>query len=200
MWCVGDGLILKGGATYTRGTTETGFELFAVQNGIYTNRGPLKVAAYNNYDDTAEAQLTSDLKILVMGIETDFSQGGSDLYFAQQKEDGTYGFLQNMGKVINSAADEGMCQLLSDTKTLLFSSNGFSAFGSYDLFVSYRLDDTWKNWSEPLNLGSKINSPDFDGLPFYDETNETLYFISSQNETNSLKAVAISKALLMKGK
>jgi hypothetical protein len=49
-------------------------------------------------------------------------------------------------------------------------------------------------------LGSKINSPDFDGLPFYDETNETLYFISSQNETNSLKAVAFPKVLLMKGK
>ena len=93
-----------------------------------------------------------------------------------------------------------MCQLLSDTKTLLFSSNGFSAFGSYDIYVTYRLDDTWKNWSEPINLGSKINSPDFDGLPFYDETNETLYFISSQNETNSLKAVAFPKVLLMKGK
>jgi hypothetical protein len=199
LWCVADGLILKGGATYTRGTTETGFELFAVQNGTYTHRGPLKVAAYNNYDETAEAQLTPDLKILVMGIETDFSQGGSDLYFAQQKEDGSYGFLQNMGKVINSAADEGMCQLLSDTKTLLFASNGFSAFGSYDLFVSYRLDDTWKNWSEPLNLGSKINSSDFDGLPFYDEINEILYFISSQNEINSLKAVTFPKNILMKG-
>lgn len=200
LWCITDNLILKGGATYTRGTTETGFELFTVQNGTYVNQGQLKVSAYNNYDETAEAHLTPDLKVLIMGIETDFSQGGSDLYFAQQKEDGSYGFLQNMGKVINSAADEGMCQLLSDTKTLLFSSNGFSAFGSYDIYVTYRLDDTWKNWSEPINLGSKINSPDFDGLPFYDETNETLYFISSQNETNSLKAVAFPKVLLMKGK
>ena len=85
--------------------------MFTVQNGTYLNQGQLKVAAYNIYDETAEAQLTPDLKVLIMGIETDFSQGGSDLYFAQQKEDGSYGFLQNMGKVINSAADEGMCQL-----------------------------------------------------------------------------------------
>lgn len=133
-----------------------------------------------------------------MGIETDFSQGGSDLYFAQQKEDGSYGFLQNMGKVINSAADESMCQLLSDTKTMLFSSDGFSAVGSYDIFVSYRLDDTWKNWSEPVNLGSKVNTPDFDGLPFYDEKSETLYFISSENETNVLKYIALPKNILMK--
>jgi len=190
--------ILKGGATYATGTTETGFELFNLSNGTYQNVGPIKVAAYNNYDDTAEAYLTTDRKVLIMGIETDFSQGASDLYFAQQKEDGTYGFLQNMGKVINSAADESMCQLLSDNKTMLFSSDGFSAFGSYDIFVSYRLDDTWKNWSEPINLGSKVNTNDFDGLPFYDEKNEVLYFISSENETNVLKYISLPKSSLIK--
>ena len=190
--------MLKGGAPYTTGTAETGFELFAVNNGTYQNVGQIKVAAYNNYDDTAEAFLSTDRKTLIMGIETDFSQGASDLYFAQQKEDGTYGFLQNMGKVINSASDESMCQLLSDNKTLLFSSDGFSAFGSYDIFVSYRLDNTWKNWSEPINLGSKVNTIDFDGLPFYDEKNEVLYFISSENETNVLKYVSIPKSSLMK--
>ncbi len=198
LWCINDALLLKGGAAYTRGTTETGFELFTLKNGIYTNQGQLNVAAYNNYNDTAEAQLTPDQKILIMGIETDFSQGGSDLYFAQQTDDGTYGFLQNMGKIINSAADEGMCQLLSDTKTLLFASNGFSTFGSYDIFVTHRLDESWKNWSEPINLGSKVNSDDFDGLPFYDEKNEILYFIASQNETNILKFVALPKTILLK--
>ena len=190
--------ILKGGAPYSTGTTETGFELFTVNNGTYQNVGQVKVAAYNNYDDTAEAYLTTDRKILIMGIETDFSQGGSDLYFAQQKEDGTYGFLQNMGKAINSAADEGMCQLVSDNKTMLFSSDGFSGFSIYDIFVSYRLDDTWKSWSEPINLGGKVNTPDFDGLPFYDEKNEVLYFISSENETNVAKHINIPKSSLMK--
>lgn len=195
---IGTHYLLKGGNRYTKGTTETGFELFVINNGNYEALEPVKVTAYNNYDETAEAFLTADRKILIMGIETDFSQGASDLYFAQQKEDGTYGLLQNMGKVINSAADEGMCQLLSDNKTMLFSSDGFSAFGSYDIFVSYRLDETWKNWSEPINLGSKVNTTDFDGLPFYDEKNEVLYFISSENETNVLKYVSVPKANLMK--
>ncbi|RKS00552.1 hypothetical protein [Flavobacterium sp. 102] len=195
---IGTHYLLKGGNRYTKGTTETGFELFVINNGNYEALEPVKVTAYNNYDETAEAFLTADRKILIMGIETDFSQGASDLYFAQQKEDGNYGLLQNMGKVINSAADEGMCQLLSDNKTMLFSSDGFSAFGSYDIFVSYRLDETWKNWSEPINLGSKVNTTDFDGLPFYDEKNEVLYFISSENETNVLKYVSVPKANLMK--
>lgn len=198
MRCIGNDLILKGGGSYKKGTHETGFELFVVKNGNYEHLAPIKVTAYNNYDETADAYLTIDKKVLFMGIETDFSQGAGDLYFALQKEDGTYGLLQNMGKVINSAADEGMCQLLSDNKTMLFSSDGFSAFGSYDIFVSYRLDDTWKNWSEPINLGSKVNTTDFDGLPFYDEKNEVLYYISSQNETNILKFIPLPKADLMK--
>jgi hypothetical protein len=156
----------------------------------------VKISAYYNYDDTADATMTSDGKTLIMAIETDFTQGGTDLYFTNKKEDGTFGLLQNMGKVINSAADEGMCHLLSDNKTLLFSSNGFSTYGDYDIFITYRLDDTWKNWSEPINLGSKINSNDFDGLPFYDENSEQLYYISIDQGSQVMKVIVLPKAII----
>jgi Tol biopolymer transport system component len=140
--------------------------------------------------------ITSDGKTLIMAIETDFTQGGTDLYFTTLKEDGSYGLLQNMGKSINSAADEGMCQLFSDTKTLLFSSNGFSTYGDYDIFIIYRLDESWKNWSEPINLGSKINSNDFDGSPFYDEHSEQLYFISIHEGNQVIKTINLPKNVL----
>ncbi|MGL2963157.1 hypothetical protein ACSVH2_04970 [Flavobacterium sp. RSB2_4_14] len=195
---VGNDFLVKGGNNYDRSNGETGYEKFSINNGNYQLAGQIKVAAYNNYDETAEVTSTADRKVLIMGIETDFTQGGSDLYFALQKEDGTYGFLQNMGKIINSAADEGMCQLLSDTKTLLFCSNGFSSYGSYDIFISHRLDDTWKNWSEPINLGSKVNTFDFDGLPYYDEKNEVLFYISSVEGNNVLKTIALPKSTLIK--
>ena len=118
------------------------------------------------------------------------------MYFTQKKEDGTYGLLQNMGKVINSAASESTPFLLSDQKTLLFSSAGFSGFGNTDLYISYRLDDTWKNWSEPINLGSKINTINFDGQPFYDEINEKLYYSSSVDGTMKVFEVSIPKSVL----
>lgn len=193
-----DNYILKGGVEYTKNTTETGFEFLENKNGSYQTLKPLKIAAYNNYDKTADLTLTNDGKILIMGIETDFTQGGTDLYFANRKEDGTYGLLQNMGKVINSAADEGMPQLLSDTKTLLFSSIGFSSYGNYDIYVSYRLDDTWKNWSEPVNLGNKVNSDSFEGSPFYDETTEMLYFTRILEGKSVIARVKIPKNTLMK--
>ncbi|HEX8268301.1 MAG TPA: hypothetical protein VF581_00300 [Flavobacterium sp.] len=189
-------IVLKGGVPYSRGTGECGYEIGILNNGKYESQSLLKITAFHNYDDTSEAVITSDGKIIIIGIESDLSQGGADLYVATRKEDGTFMFLQNMGKVLNSAADESMPCLLSDQKTLIFSSNGFSGHGDYDFYVSHRLDDSWKNWSEPINLGSSINSGSFDGLPSYDERNETLYFTRSENGNNVLLFSKLAKSLL----
>lgn len=194
---VGDHFMLCGGTPYSKGMSQSGFTLLNAVNGKYENPEIVKIAAYNNYDDTADATISSDKKNLIISIETDFTQGGKDLYFATQKEDGAYGLLQNMGKVLNSAADELTPQLLSDEKTLLFSSNGFSTYGDYDIFISYRLDDTWKKWSEPVNLGSKVNSTFFEASPYYDEQNEVLYFIRISDGKSNLYSVKISKKELI---
>jgi hypothetical protein len=187
--------ILKGGMSYSRASGETGYEFL---DNSYQSTGLLKITAYNNYDDTSTASITNDQKTIVMGIETDMTQGGMDLYFTTRKDDGTYGFLQNMGKTINSADNERSVYLLSDQKTLLFSSNGFSSYGDYDIYVTHRLDDTWKKWSEPINLGSKTNSSDYEGSPFYDEKTETLYFIKWVENKPTLSFVKIASADLAK--
>jgi len=190
--------VIKGGSSYSPGSNNTGFEIFNLVEGKPQPQGQIKVAAYSSYGDFADITITNDLKIVIIAVETDFTQGGIDLYFATKKEDGTYGLLQNMGKNINSANDDFTPQLLSDGKTLLFASNGFSTLGNYDIFVSYRLDDTWKNWSEPINLGGKINSAEFDGQPFYDEKNEILYYISAVEGKNQINQAKISKDVLLK--
>lgn len=190
--------ILRGGNPYNKGTGACGFSIFRLKDGKYESEGQLKIVAFANYDETADATMTSDGKIIILGLESDFTQGGLDLYFANKKEDGTYGMLQNMGKTINSANHESLPQLLSDSKTLLFASNGFSGYGSFDIYVSHRLDDTWKNWSEPVNLGKKINSESFEGGPYYEEKNEVLYFIKILEGKSNLMFVKISLADLVK--
>ena len=180
--------MLKSGMVYNRGTGETGYEFL---DNNYQQIKLLKIAAFNNYDESSSASITADQKTIIMGIETDMTQGGMDLYFTHKKEDGTYSLLQNMGKTINSAADEGMPCLLSDQKTLLFCSNGFSSFGDFDIYVTYRLDDSWKKWSESINLGSKINSSDYEGSCFYDEKTETLYYTKWISDKPTLSFIKI---------
>ncbi len=186
--------LLKGGKSFTKGTSETGYE-FLDKN--YQPKALLKIAAYANYDDTSSISMTADGAILIMGIETDMTQGGHDLYWATRKDDGTYSYLQNLGRAINSAGEEASPCLLSDRRTLLFSSDGFSSFGDNDIYVSYRLDDTWRKWSAPINLGSKVNSTEYDGNPFYDEKGEVLYFTTVSEGRQVIKTISIAKQKLL---
>ncbi|MCU0431469.1 MAG: OmpA family protein [Cytophagaceae bacterium] len=84
--------------------------------------------------------------------------GEGDLYAMIRKEDGTYGAPINLGPVINTANDEANPYLASDGRTLFFASSGHPGYGSMDVFMSVRLDDTWTNWSTPINLGYRINT------------------------------------------
>lgn len=168
-----------------------GFDFFKYEDGIYTYQKPLKVTAYSNYGDYADAFLTSDGKRIIFSLESDLTQGGFDLYFTQPKDEDVYGILQNMGKGLNTAADETNPFLLSDNKTLIFASNGYSGYGDFDLYVTTRLDDTWKNWSEPKNLGPKVNGQSFDTSAYYDEKSETLYYVSLREGVSVIYKIKI---------
>ncbi|MBV6485117.1 MAG: hypothetical protein KFKLKKLM_01670 [Flavobacteriales bacterium] len=47
--------------------------------------------------------------------------------------------------------------------------------------MTKRLDDTWTNWSKPVNMGNKINTPDFDAYFSIDASGEYAYFSSAKN-------------------
>jgi len=168
-----------------------GFDFFSYQNGDYIRKKPLKITAYSNYGDYADAFLTKDGKRILFALESDLTQGGFDLYFTIPKDEDSYGILQNMGKGLNTAADETTPFLLSDNKTLIFASNGYSGYGDFDLYVSTRLDDTWKNWSEPKNLGPKINGQSFELSPYYDERTEMLYYVSFREGTSTIQRIKL---------
>ncbi len=176
--------------------TALGFDFFKYSDGIFSYQKPLKITAYSNYGDYADAFLTKDGKRIIFGIESDLTQGGFDLYFTQPKDETIFGILQNMGKGLNSAADETNPFLLSDNKTLIFASNGYSGYGDFDLYVSTRLDETWKNWSEPKNLGQKVNGPSFDTSPYYDENTEKLYYVSFRDGVSVINQIKIPIAQL----
>jgi outer membrane protein OmpA-like peptidoglycan-associated protein len=91
----------------------------------------------------------------------------------------------NLGKVVNTAAEESAPFLAADDKTLYFSSNGFSGYGGSDIYVSKRLDDTWTNWSEPENLGAEINSPLEDLFFNIPANSEHAYYSRGVTETNT---------------
>ncbi|WP_442794403.1 hypothetical protein [Pelobium manganitolerans] len=190
------GKYVVGGAPFKKATSETGYQIFSENNGEFNLEKPVQVVAYSSLDDASNLSANADGSIIVMAVESDISQGGMDLYFAKVKEDGSYSLLQNLGKAVNSANDEYSPFLSKDGKTLFFASNGFSSHGYDDLYFTQRLDDTWKNWSEPINLGPKINSAASETSMVYDDENEYLYFTTYKDDAYQLCRVKLPKSLL----
>ena len=87
----------------------------------------------------------------------------------------------NLGSDINTSFQEKTPFLSADNKTLIFSSNGLQGYGSMDLFMSKRLDDSWKNWSEPVNLGAPVNTKGREIYYFVVPGSDEVIFCSTQN-------------------
>ncbi len=67
-----------------------------------------------------------------------------------------------------------------DGNRIYFHASFDSGYGSEDLFYSERIGDSW---SSPINLGSDINTRDFEGFPTITTDGKTLYFARNSRNT-----------------
>lgn len=141
----------------------------------------LQIKNFNNLSDYDEYSLSPNGKVLIITAKLRNTIGGKDVYASFLTADGTWSEPQNMGQDINTAEDESAPFLASDGKTLYFSTKGWAGFGDNDIFVSRRLDDTWKHWSAPENLGSSINTTGWDGYFCLSAKGDFAYFSSREN-------------------
>ena len=151
-------LLLLGNKYLKRNKMTAGLSISTKTEDGWTYPEPVKIK--NDYNKSSKANffLANNQKIILMAIERDDTRGNRDLYVSLKEEDGTWSEPRNMGRDINSNAEEAAPFLSADGKTLFYSSKGFNGFGGYDVYITKRLDDTWRNWSYPENLGSSINS------------------------------------------
>jgi len=123
--------------------------------------------------------ISSDRKVLLSCSERDDTRGGLDMYISFLEPDLTWSEPINIGSTLNTAGNESTVFLAPDTKTLFFSSNGYNGYGDNDIYITRRLDSTWKKWSQPLNLGKQINSEKWDGYFSIDAAAKFGYTVSS---------------------
>ncbi len=85
--------------------------------------------------------------------------------------------------VVNSTFDDKMPAISPDGRVLVFSSNRPGGFGGFDLWVSYR-DLDLNTWSEPVNLGEKINTASNEIMPYYHYDGLSIFFSSDRGNEN----------------
>ncbi len=135
----------------------------------------------NDVTTNTEFSISHDKQILIMGLKRSQTFGDNDLYVSFLQKDGTYSIPVNLGKIINTADNEGSPFLSADNKTLYFSSKGHPGYGDADIYVTRRLDETWTSWTEPENLGPQINSPYWDGYFSLPASGDFAYLSSKDN-------------------
>jgi hypothetical protein len=86
----------------------------------------------------------------------------------------------NLGPTVNTSFHDGEAHLPPDGLVLFFVSDRPDGFGSYDLWMTTRLD-RGAAWRPPVNLGASINTSSGEGSPALSADLRTLYFGSNRD-------------------
>ena len=122
------------------------------------------------------ATLTANGNIIYFSSDMPGVVGGSDIWFCEKQNDGTWGAPKNCGININTVEEEAFPRMGNDDQ-LYYSSKGKVGMGGYDIFVS---QGKMTYWTEAENLKSPINSTSDD---FYLTTKDGLTgYLSSNRE------------------
>jgi outer membrane protein OmpA-like peptidoglycan-associated protein len=140
----------------------------------------LTIDRFVNKSEYCEYTMSPDGRVLIMSILADSTLGKRDLYFSMLLGDSAWSQPRNLGRSINSDSTDITPFLAADGKTLYFSSNRAGGFGSNDIYVSRRLDDSWTRWSPPQNLGYPINTSGWDAYYTVPAKGDYAYFVSTQ--------------------
>ncbi len=152
------------------------------ENGNWSEPNMLFIKNYEKYDkgNQSGAILASDCKTLLLYMTPERGSYDNDLYVCFLEPDGLWTEPKSLGKKINLPNHDEMTPYLApDGVTLYFSSNRPGGLGDNDIWMTKRMDKTWQKWSEPVNLGSPINTTDWDAFFTMDAGGEYAYLATS---------------------
>ena len=156
----------------------------------------------------SSACMAFDNKTLIISFSEKEESPINDLYVSFLQPNGRWSEPTSLGDTVNTKDDETTPFLAADGISLYFSSNRKGGLGSNDIYLSKRLDNTWRKWSKPINLGAPINTKDWDAYYTIPASGDLAYLVSYQNSLGKgdivrVKTKSITKpkpVILIKGK
>ncbi|HEY8512835.1 MAG TPA: OmpA family protein [Cyclobacteriaceae bacterium] len=165
-------LFIKGG----RGKDKKGFSL--VKDGRLTE---IKVKDFDNMNQGRfyGATMSEDRKHMIIYFSERKGSAASDLYVSHAQADGTWS--RPVKLKISHSMDDFAPFIGPDQKTLYYASGrpGEGRQGGTDIYKTTRLDDSWENWSTPVNMGKPVNTAAMDYYFSIDESGNA--FVSRSN-------------------
>ncbi len=135
-------------------------------DGTFGEPKPLPGGINSTFEEKS-VSISKDESTLYFSSSRPGGYGGIDIYKAVKNSKGEWGNVKNLGSAINTQYDDDGPFIDYDGVTLFFSSKGHDGMGGFDIYRT-TFDPAQNKWSEPVNLGYPINTPDND-----------VYFIAS---------------------
>jgi OmpA-OmpF porin, OOP family len=180
---------------FTRWTNENGKTAAAIYTSVKTDRGwsvPVMAETPINQEGSNSSQpyLTEDSRFLLFSSDRPGGYGGYDLWFAVL-DTGYYPMAaENLGAVINTTGDDEAPYFHDKSRTLVFSTNGRTGMGGFDIFYS-RGNFSFSGWERPQNAGSPVNSSK-DDMYYRSSDDDNLWntgWLSSDRSSNCCLAL-----------
>lgn len=179
----------RGGPTFVKTATvhlrKAIFAREAIKNPV--DFQPVNLGSnINSKEDDNMPCLTADDQTLLFVSRRSNSTGGysrmlrgyAEDFYISKKVDGEWQAAENVGPPLNTERNEGGPCLTQDGRTLYFTvCNKEDGLGNCDLYRSFWVKG---NWTEPENLGPKVNSEAWDSQPCLSQDGKRLYFASNR--------------------
>jgi outer membrane protein OmpA-like peptidoglycan-associated protein len=135
----------------------------------------------NSSFEEKSISISKDEKTLYFSSNRPGGFGGLDLYKATKDSKGEWTNVKNLGPQINTDLDDDGVFIDYDDVTLYFSSKGRKGMGGYDVFKA-TYDPAKNEWSEPVNVGYPINTPDDDIFFVMSKDGKRAYYSSVRED------------------
>jgi Tol biopolymer transport system component len=103
-----------------------------------------------------------------------FNKDNTHAIWISYYNNGVYSKAVEVGQPVNSEFGAGAAFVAPDESYIIFSSDRPRGYGKEDLYISYRKTDN--TWTNPKNLGPKINSRDRESAPRISPDGKYLFF------------------------
>ncbi|MBC5773234.1 OmpA family protein [Pontibacter sp. KCTC 32443] len=162
--------------TYAKSQIETAdYALQAMKEPVQFKSVQLP-ANINKYPLQYFPSTTADQRYLIFTARNGLRPDQDENIFISEKKEGEWQAPVSISEIINTTANEGAATISGDGKTLVFTACSLpDSFGDCDLYISFR---TGNEWSKPKNMGSTVNSKNWDSQPSLSADGRTLYFSS----------------------
>jgi len=135
----------------------------------------------NSSFEEKSVTISNDEKTLYFSSNRPGGFGGLDIYRATKDSKGEWTNVKNLGPTINTEMDDDGPFIDYDGITLYFSSKGRKGMGGFDVFKT-TVDLATNEWSEPVNLGYPINTPDDDIYIVFSKDGKRAYYSSVRED------------------